>query len=185
MMLLVFVAAALLVALLTGGSLKHLARVQVRCSWLVLLSLAVQILIFSEWFQQHAPQAERLASLLYGLSLLLLVVVVALNGRVPGFRLIALGLALNTLVILTNGGRMPASLAALRFAGIGDATEAYAAARATNSAVITAATRFWFLGDVFASPASWPLSNVFSIGDICIMLGAICFVWVHTHPKAS
>ena len=28
-----------------------------------------------------------------------------------------------------------------------------------------------FLGDVFAIPASWPLSNVFSVGDLLIGLG--------------
>ena len=32
--------------------------------------------------------------------------------------------------------------------------------------------RLWFLGDVFAIPASWPLANVFSVGDVLIALGA-------------
>jgi hypothetical protein len=30
-----------------------------------------------------------------------------------------------------------------------------------------------FLGDVFSLPASWPLSNVFSVGDILIALGIV------------
>ena len=30
-----------------------------------------------------------------------------------------------------------------------------------------------FLGDVFATPQSWPLYNVFSIGDIVIVLGVL------------
>jgi hypothetical protein len=33
-------------------------------------------------------------------------------------------------------------------------------------------TRLWFLGDVFAIPAGWPLANVFSVGDVLILLGA-------------
>ena len=31
--------------------------------------------------------------------------------------------------------------------------------------------RLAFLGDVFHLPASWPLSNVFSVGDVLIALG--------------
>ena len=33
--------------------------------------------------------------------------------------------------------------------------------------------RLAFLGDVFSLPASWPLSNVFSIGDVLIALGIV------------
>jgi hypothetical protein len=33
--------------------------------------------------------------------------------------------------------------------------------------------RLGFLGDVFAIPASWPLSNVFSVGDVLIAVGAV------------
>ena len=32
--------------------------------------------------------------------------------------------------------------------------------------------RLAFLGDVFHLPASWPLSNVFSVGDVPIALGS-------------
>ena len=35
-----------------------------------------------------------------------------------------------------------------------------------------------FLGDVFAVPASFPVHNVFSVGDVCIVIGA--FVLLHT-----
>jgi hypothetical protein len=30
-----------------------------------------------------------------------------------------------------------------------------------------------FLGDVFFIPASWPLSNVLSVGDVAIALGVV------------
>jgi hypothetical protein len=35
--------------------------------------------------------------------------------------------------------------------------------------------RLGFLGDIFAVPASWPLSNVFSIGDVLIVIGGTYF----------
>jgi Family of unknown function (DUF5317) len=38
--------------------------------------------------------------------------------------------------------------------------------------------RLQFLGDIFAIPRSWPLHNVFSIGDVLIVIGA--FVLLHS-----
>ena len=35
-----------------------------------------------------------------------------------------------------------------------------------------------FLGDVFATPASWPLHNVFSIGDMILIVGVAVLVHV-------
>jgi hypothetical protein len=40
-----------------------------------------------------------------------------------------------------------------------------------QSSAAVAEPRFAFLGDVFAIPASWPLGNVFSVGDVLIGAG--------------
>jgi hypothetical protein len=40
-----------------------------------------------------------------------------------------------------------------------------------QSSAAVADPRLAFLGDVFALPASWPLSNVFSVGDMLIAVG--------------
>jgi predicted MFS family arabinose efflux permease len=45
-----------------------------------------------------------------------------------------------------------------------------------NSAAV-AEPKLWFLGDVFALPAGWPMANVFSIGDLLLLAGA--FVLLH------
>jgi MFS family permease len=37
--------------------------------------------------------------------------------------------------------------------------------------------KLWFLGDVFALPAGFPMANVFSVGDVLIVVGA--FILVH------
>ena len=38
-----------------------------------------------------------------------------------------------------------------------------------NSNVVAGA-RLWWLGDVFAIPKGWPFANVFSVGDLIIVL---------------
>ena len=50
-------------------------------------------------------------------------------------------------------------------------TDAY-----TNSALMTAATSFPALGDIFVLPRPLPLANVFSLGDVLIAAGAVVFL---------
>lgn len=181
MILLVILAVALLLSLLMGGSLRALAQVNLRCGFLVLLAIGVQILIFSPWWAMMVGRALW-GRLLYLVSLFLLLVVVWFNRRVPGFALLGLGLLSNTLVIAANGGRMPVSLAALRIAGIAASRAEFETLRVTNSALMGGQTPLWFLGDIFALPNAVPFSNVFSIGDVCITLGGVWFVWFTTRP---
>ena len=120
---------------------------------------------------------------MYALSLGLLILTVWLNRSTPGFLVLGVGLLLNTIVILANGGHMPASLQALQGAGIATSQAAFEAGRTANSSVMNDSTLFWFLGDVFWVPQTLPLANVFSIGDVFIALGAIWFVVAHTRPR--
>src|SRR5581483_5559131 len=73
------------------------------------------------------------------------------------------GLA-NFVAIIANGGVMPASRRALEIAG-----HAHVHGFANSTAV--AHPKLLFLGDVFAIPPSVPLHNVFSIGDVLIVVG--------------
>ena len=60
---------------------------------------------------------------------------------------------------------MPASPSSLAAAGLPVDAPGF-----HNSAAL-AHPRLAFLGDVFFIPASWPLSNVFSVGDVLIGAG--------------
>ena len=159
----VLVAVVVLSALavpLFGGRLGALVELRLRHLWAVYAALGLAVL------------AIGLPGLPDGLRSLLLVaaypvgaVFLLANRRVPGMALVALGAALNLLAITANGGVMPASADALAAAGLPAAEPGF-----ENSAAL-ADPRLAFLGDVFAIPASWPLSNVFSVGDVCIGAG--------------
>jgi hypothetical protein len=86
--------------------------------------------------------------------------------RVPGVWLIAVGALLNFVVIAANHGVMPADPAAMRRAGVTRHQGEFQNSRAVEH------PRFAVLGDRFALPESWPVSNVFSVGDVLIVLGA-------------
>ncbi len=179
MFLLVGVGLAFLLALILGGRPARLAQARFRASWLVLVALALQILIFSRWWQEHSGLGATTAPL-YIVSMLLLVVAVWLNRRVPGMALLGVGLLLNTAVITANGGHMPASFQALQTAGLLEPGASFETLRVTNSSLITENTPLWFLGDIFAIPHPFPLANVFSLGDILIAAGASWFILATT-----
>lgn len=184
MILLLIVLVALGVSLLFGGRFQSLGQVRVRCSYLILVALGIQIIVFSSWWAA-LPLWPWLTPLCYAVSLGLLILTVWLNRAVPGFPLLGIGLLLNTVVILANGGSMPASLQALQAAGIATSQAAFEAGRTANSSVMDSSTPLWFLGDIFWIPQPLPLANVFSIGDVLIALGAIWFVVAHTRPAPN
>ena len=93
------------------------------------------------------------------------------NRHIPGLLVIALGGALNFAAIASNGGVMPADPDAIEAAGIPSKAGDF-----TNSAAASDAP-LGFLGDIFHTPAWLPIHNVFSVGDIEIVLGA--FLLLH------
>jgi hypothetical protein len=145
---------------LAGGRLGALVEVRLRHVWAIFAALALEIAAME---LPGLPEGLRSALMVaaYPIGAVFLVA----NWRLPGMPLVALGAALNLLAISVNGGVMPASPSALAGAGLGVDEPGF-----QNSTAL-ADPRLEFLGDVFHIPASWPLSNVFSVGDVLIALG--------------
>lgn len=138
------------------GRLSALVELQFRRPWLLWAALALQILLFMPGGPAW-PAAHLLSYALAGAF-------AWSNRRLPYLWLLCLGGALNLVAIAANRGTMPASPAAEAAAGLTGTDPA-------NSAVL-AHPHLAFLGDVFAIPASWPLHNVFSVGDIVLVVAA-------------
>jgi hypothetical protein len=175
-MLTVFIcAAALLAVAAAGGRVRRLAEVRFRHVWLLWAALAVQVIIISVIPDTHPA----LLSGAHVVSYLAAGAFLLINRRLPGVWLLGAGGALNGVVIAINGGTLPASAAALRASG-----QDVSAGQFNNSAVLTD-PYLPMLGDVFATPAWLPGSNVFSVGDVLIWLGAIWFIWRTCRPRHS
>ena len=158
---------ALLLALvsvpLRGRRLSALADVEFRAPWLALIAILLQVAVINVLPGGSAGLHRGVHVASYALIAAFLVA----NRRFPYLWVISLGGACNLLAIVVNGGVMPASAAALQRAGIHQAPAEF-----TNSTPIAGA-HLTFLGDVFAVPGWLPLSNVFSIGDVILVVGAL------------
>ncbi len=161
MLLAVVFAIALATVPPLGGRLSALGDLELRRSSLLVAAVALQVLALTvaAGAPPVLPRAAHLA------SYVLLGAFLWANRRVPGLPLAGLGGALNAAAITANGGVMPASLNALREAGMAPVLDHF-----TNSAAVEGA-HLWWLGDVFAVPAGLPLASVFSVGDVVITAG--------------
>ena len=146
---------------LSGKDLRRLGGLRVRAAWLLPVALGLQVLVIN--VVPDAPRPLTVGTHL--VTYLLAAVFLVLNRAVPGLVVLAAGAALNAVAIFVNGGTLPASREALRFAGLPPELEEF-----TNSGVLEQ-PRLALLGDVFALPAGLPLANVFSIGDVVILVG--------------
>src|SRR5215207_264466 len=152
-----------------GGRLGALAELRLRASWLLLAGLGAQILVISVF----PDGAGALHTGVHLASYALIAAFVAANwAGVPFLWMIALGGVLNLAAIAANGGVMPADPGALAAAGIATPAGEFSNSTAVDDPALL------FLGDVLWLPSSWPVSNVFSVGDVLILIGA--FLALHT-----
>ena len=161
MLLVLLVGVALLTVPVAGGHLSRLLDIKLRGFPLLIAALVVQVLVISV-----VPDLSGgITTSLHVMTYLVALGFVGMNLGLRGMWVVGLGGLLNFVAIAANGGVMPASAAALRAAG-----RPVKAGGFENSAAVRGA-RLSFLGDVFAIPASWPLHNVFSVGDVLIAVG--------------
>jgi hypothetical protein len=166
MLLLVALLVSLVTVALARGRLLALTELRFRRPGLAVGALLAQIVIISILPGGHRALHQAVHLGTYAL----LGWFVWCNRRIPGLLVIGLGGALNAIAIAANDGVMPATRSALETAGI----QQHAGDFANSTAV--AHPHLQFLGDVFAIPASWPASNVFSVGDILIAVGVLIAV---------
>jgi len=154
----------LLVALVppAGGSLRRLGDLRLRAVGLLMAALLAQVLITDVVVEGPRPVLVAVHLLTYVVA----AVVLWLNRGVPGLLVLGAGAGLNAVTIALNGGTLPASASALRRAGLPVDPAGF------NNSGVLPHPALPFLGDVFAVPAGVPLANVFSIGDVLILLGA-------------
>jgi hypothetical protein len=148
---------------LAGGNLLRLLDLELRRTWAVLTAITIQVAITTIFPNGDQDLYSALHVLTYGMAAFFLIS----NRTLPGLWILALGGALNLIVISVNHGVMVASSTAMATAGIPAAQDGFA-----NSGVL-AHPHLSVLGDVIGIPGPWPLGNVLSVGDLLIFAGLL------------
>jgi hypothetical protein len=175
MVLLFAVLLGMLAGLALGGSLSKLADLQLRGMPLFGVAIALQVLAYPSGVLPWSV-SDTLATALWLGTYGLLIAIVVLNRNVTGFVIAGAGMASNLLAILANGGHMPALPSALRGAGVPfDGV--------VNNSVADAHPHLPWLVDRWAAPPFVPGANVYSIGDVLLMVGGIVIVAAAMEPR--
>ncbi|MBB6216449.1 hypothetical protein HNQ80_002549 [Anaerosolibacter carboniphilus] len=162
-----------------GGKIKNLAYIYIEKWWLVTLAALIEFTaswirgreISSMW--QYVDQYIWLIHLItYGL----LIYVMICNRKLSGFKLILIGIILNFIVILSNGGRMPVNISGIDPIVYQEKIEILQSGRDLVHTVLDETTLFGFLGDVIHLKKPYPLPKTLSIGDLFMMVGVFLFV---------
>lgn len=166
--LVVAIALGIVIGFVRGGSLRTLGDAYLRAVPVVFAGVVLQV---------GSTLADRgeLRWVSFGLVLASFACVfafAAINWRLPGMTLIAIGALCNFLVISANGG-MPVSLDALERAGLGNPFEDPGTTLKGAHHALTDSSRLRFLADVIPITVT---ANVASVGDIIIWAGLLLLI---------
>jgi len=156
---------SVLVGFLVGGRLRGFERLHLRYWWLAPIGLGLQALPLPEG--RHGTDLL-VRMVVLGASYLLLLLFAGVNIRITGMPLLLVGLALNAVVVIANGG-MPVSRHVLEVSGQTEALKLLTADEGAKHHIMTSADRLTPLADVIPIPR--PIGQVASVGDVFVYAG--------------
>ncbi len=170
-------------AILRRDCFSHIAQHQYRGGWLLL------VVIFSLYISQamlvvYAPGASTLQIILLNLSHIGFIVAFLLNRHLPGAKLAAIGLVLNLVVMLSNGGLMPLTPSNAKFvipkwyATVDiDAQIGGRPPSSKNVILLAEQTKLQPLADTIRIASPWGQEGVLSFGDLLMLTGIALFIF--------
>lgn len=166
----------LILGLAAGGSFTNLAAVRLR--WVALLLFAVILRFAAEWMlTQGNVLVETLRLPIFAIAFGMLLAALWVNRTQPGMRLAFVGILLNAIVIVANGGHMPIWIPSLEAAGfrVEDIRSPFHILLAAELD-LTFLLRAGPLGDILPIPLPF-VRNVASIGDVFLTAGLAFFLF--------
>lgn len=164
---------SLVVGFIRKGNLKGLAQLKLKWGWIFPLLLIVQIFTFV--YQNDIKMLGKASESIYMAVYIIGLLFLFLNRNHKGFMIIFIGVFLNFLVMVLNGGRMPVSeeasavLDPLYIQALKDGLYG-------KHILLTESTKLGFLGDIIPLAPPYPRTQVISIGDVVMNIGAFVFI---------
>ena len=161
-----------IVGFATGGSLRNFPSIPLRSWWFAVAGIALQFV--------NPPGA--LGHLAVAASFALLLVFAVLNIDQPGLLLFAVGVSLNALVVIANGGMPITRDAVIRSDQGGTLPALEAGAGGAKHHLANEDSVLLVLGDVTGVPA--PIAAAMSVGDLVLYAGIAWYVAASMRPAA-
>lgn len=159
---------SVLLALVRKGKLMNFAKLEIQWIYLFMVGAVVQAVLFN--LADSSGSGVRLFFYeqfywLHMMTYLLILIPLALNVRLRGFSLMALGTFMNFIPIFTNNGKMPVLV-----------PEGYSPVFDMGHTLWVDSTRFKLLADFIFMGPPYPMPKVLSIGDLFLIVGVFWFI---------
>lgn len=164
---------SIIVGFLRKGNLKAMAYLTWKGGWIFPILLIFQIALFT--LQNKFSVLGAMSGYLYMIVYVVGLFFLFLNRSKTGFTMIIIGVFLNFLVMIVNGGRMPVSpeAASILEPGYLDILKNALYAKHT---LLTESTKLGFLGDIIPLTDPYPRTQIISIGDVIMNVGIFLFI---------
>lgn len=172
------IALGFIVALLRKGKIRNIEKIHIKGWYLFLLAGLIQFSISrlkgNNLFLGEAF-FDKYFVYVHLFTYLLIIVGILLNIKKKFMIFLFIGMALNFIVIFSNGGKMPVSFKGAK--GYEHYTEELPEEMIYDikHSLVTEDTRFVFLADIITLPRPYPLARIISLGDIILMIGVFLF----------
>ena len=166
---------SLIIGKIRGGRFTNIGKEEIKGWYLIVSSFVLE---YGSVFCASGGNnfVKNYIFYIHSFSYLLLLIGIAMNIKKLSFQIMAVGVLLNLMVILANGGQMPVSIWALEKAGLIRNIATIAEKSDIIHSLMEPTTKLWFLGDVFPIGRNGFFSYVVSIGDIVMSLGVFVYI---------
>lgn len=178
-MLIESVLLAAIIIFCSGKGRGYLERINIKWLFLPFAAFALEALpqmaVDSQWFMGNTYVLQLfqapfwLESLVYSMLICFFIK----NHALSGWKLILLGISLNTLVVLLNGGFMPVGTEAMKTAGFLASANLLEKGLIFAHQPLTEVTALPFLADVIHIWPPYPFPKSTSLGDWIMSLGIL------------
>jgi len=161
---------SVIIAKLRGGRFKNLENVHIRAWYLLILSALIQGILS---LFKYSNIYKIVIIVIIGITYLLMIITAILNINRNYMKIFLIGIILNLVVIMGNGGHMPVSLEGIK--GINQETILPEREFDIKHVAVNKDTKFVYLADIILIPRPYPLPKILSLGDIFLMIGVFVF----------
>jgi len=175
---------SLIIGLLRRGRWKGLATLPIKKVGLIILAFLIQfiLVLFGE---RNCQLFSKIGIYLHIFSYILLLVALWYSKEIKGMKIIGIGVLINFIVILANGGQMPVSAKALLKAEMNDMLPLLNSKSYVVHTLLTEKSHLKFLADIIPLPPPYPRTRVLSIGDIVMGAGLFILIQCSMSKKRS
>jgi hypothetical protein len=172
----------IILALLLRRDLSAIGRISYRGGW-KLAAIVAGLFVLQAMLVLYVPGQTVFQMALLVLSQIALIFLFFLNRHVPGAKLFALGIILNTTVMVANGGWMPVTPETYHFVHPDLAVGVQARPSSSKNIILPdSETKLWILSDIIHVTLPWR-RNAVSIGDLLLILGLAQFIFQATSRR--